>query len=265
MTSPRDELRRQVGQLVSQQLSGPMDKVRRKLAAWQDPRAKLLRRRRRATRTLTVSSTAAAITGTIAFFIGSNPAALEWTEAGFGSVAVVSLVGAVSSGLRSIRLYRTPLPAPAAPPPPPLPPSSSMAREPLQRLAAAESTLDQLLRQLSAPHNGLAPLSLETVEYSRATAAEAASAVRAVGQQLRAVELARDTAPALERGHLSDEVRRLRTELDEGVDGYCGLVATAGRAVAASSTAAPRQALEDATDHLAGLAAALRELAGGRF
>ncbi|MGW0519331.1 phage shock envelope stress response protein PspM [Crossiella sp. NPDC003009] len=264
MTSPRDELRRHVGALVNQQLSGPMDKVRRKVAAWQDPRAKLLRRRRRASRSLAFRSTLAALTGGVAFFIGGNPAVLEWSEIGFGSVAVLSAAGAVSAGVKSIRLHRTPLPAAAAPPPPPLPPSGSMAREPMQRLATAESNLDELLRQLSAPHNGLAPLSLETVEYSRATAAEAASAVRAVAQQLRAVELARDSAPALERGHLADEVRRLRNELDEGVDGYCGLVATAGRAVAASSTAAPRQALEDATDHLAGLAAALRELAGGR-
>ena len=49
-------------------------------------------------------------------------------------------------------------------------------------------------------------------------------------------------------------VRRLREELDEGLDGYRHLVA------AASSSAGPKQELTEATDHLAGLAVALREL-----
>ncbi|MBP2477208.1 hypothetical protein JOF53_006080 [Crossiella equi] len=262
MTSPGDELRKHLGQLVGQQLSGPVDSVRRKIAAWQDPRAKLLRRRRRANRSLAFRGTLAALSGGLVFFIGGDPG-IEVSEIVTGSVAVLSAAGTVSAGVKSIRLHRTPLPAAAAPPPPPLPPPGSMAREPMQRLASAEISLAEVLRQLSAPHDGLAPLSIETVEYSRYTAAEAASAVRAVAQQLRAVELARDSAPPMERGHLSDEVRRLRNELDEGVDGYCGLVATAGKAVAASSSSAPRKAIEDATDHLAGLAAALRELAGG--
>jgi hypothetical protein len=55
-------------------------------------------------------------------------------------------------------------------------------------------------------------------------------------------------------------VRRLRGQLDEGVDGYCVLVAAAGRALAASTAMDHRHALNDATDHLAGLASALRDL-----
>ena len=53
---------------------------------------------------------------------------------------------------------------------------------------------------------------------------------------------------------------RLREQLDEGLNGYRSLVAAAGRVVAASSSAGPKQELTDATDHLAGLAVALREL-----
>ena len=64
----------------------------------------------------------------------------------------------------------------------------------------------------------------------------------------------------MERGPLIDGVRRLREQLDEGLNGYRSLVAAAGRVVAASSSAGPKQELADATDHLAGLAVALREL-----
>ena len=52
----------------------------------------------------------------------------------------------------------------------------------------------------------------------------------------------------------------LREQVDEGLDGYRSLVAAAGRVVAASSSPGPKQELTDATDHLAGLAVALREL-----
>jgi hypothetical protein len=74
------------------------------------------------------------------------------------------------------------------------------------------------------------------------------------------VERARDTAPPLDRAPLVEGVRRLRAQLDEGVDGYCGLVAAAGRVLAESTASNPGQVLGDATDHLAGLASALRDL-----
>jgi hypothetical protein len=97
------------------------------------------------------------------------------------------------------------------------------------------------------------------MEADRA-AREAAQALRAVAAQLAAVELARDHAPPMERGPLIEGVRRLREQLDEGLTGYRSLVAAAGRVVAASTSAGPKQELADATDHLAGLAVALREL-----
>ncbi|MDQ3789596.1 MAG: hypothetical protein M3422_20430, partial [Actinomycetota bacterium] len=92
----------------------------------------------------------------------------------------------------------------------------------------------------------------------------AAQALRAVAAQLAAVELARDHAPPMERGPLIEGVRRLREQLDEGLNGYRSLVAAAGRVVAASSSAGPKQELAEATDHLAGLAVALRELSDPR-
>jgi hypothetical protein len=151
-------------------------------------------------------------------------------------------------------------PAGFAAPPTALPPKGSAAREPMQRLAEAETALDKVLAQLA----GSVPE--ESVAQARSTSVDAATALRAVAAQLGAVELARDHAPSLERGPLVEGVARLREQLDEGLDGYRSLVAAAGRVVAASSAPGPKQELTEATDHLAGLAVALRELseAAGR-
>jgi hypothetical protein len=147
-----------------------------------------------------------------------------------------------------------------------LPPKNSAAREPMQRLREAEKALAQVLAQLSGTSGMPASVPVESVAQAQATSAEAATALRAVAAQLVAVELARDHAPPLERAPLVEGVSRLREQLDEGLDGYRSLVAAAGRVVAASSSPGPKQELTDATDHLAGLAVALRELsdaAGG--
>ncbi|HEY0447497.1 phage shock envelope stress response protein PspM [Actinophytocola sp.] len=141
-----------------------------------------------------------------------------------------------------------------------LPPKGSAAREPMQRLADAEKALGQVLAQLSGNAGMPASVPLESVAQAQATSNEAATALRAVSAQLVAVELARDHAPPLERGPLIEGIQRLRAQLDEGLDGYRSLVAAAGRVVAASSAPGPKQELTEATDHLAGLAVALREL-----
>lgn len=155
---------------------------------------------------------------------------------------------------------------PAAAAPAVLPPKNSAAREPMQRLGEAEKALAQVLAQLAGTSGMPASVPVESVAQAQATSAEAATALRAVAAQLVAVELARDHAPPLERGPLVEGVSRIREQLDEGLDGYRSLVAAAGRVVAASSSPGPKQELTDATDHLAGLAVALRELsdaAGG--
>jgi hypothetical protein len=187
-----------------------------------------------------------------------------------GGVAGVAATGALSirSTRRMVLLkraaerfdeqYKPAVAATASPPP--LPPKSSAAYEPMQRLGEAEDALAQLVRQLSGTQGTPASVPLESVAEAERTGAEAAQALRAVAAQLAAVELARDHAPPMERGALIDGVRRLREQLDEGLTGYRSLVAAAGRVVAASSSAGPKQELADATDHLAGLAVALREL-----
>jgi hypothetical protein len=155
-------------------------------------------------------------------------------------------------------------PAEVAAPRPPMPQKGSAAYEPMQRLAEAEAALAQLVRQLAGTEGMPASVPLESVAHAEQTGAEAAQALRAVAAQLAAVELARDHAPPMERAPLIDGVRALREQLDEGLIGYRSLVAAAGRVVAASSAAAPKQELADATDRLAGLAVALRELSDPR-
>ncbi len=201
----------------------------------------------------------------IAGMVGDGP------DAGMiaGGVAGVALTGALSirSTRRMILLKRAAerfdeqhKPAVTSAPPPPLPQKSSAAYEPMQRLAEAEDALAQLVRQLAGTPGAPAAVPPESVAEAERTGAEAAQALRAVAAQLAAVELARDHAPHMERAALIDGVRRLREQLDEGLNGYRSLVAAAGRVVAASSSAGPKQELADATDHLAGLAVALREL-----
>ncbi|MCP2256943.1 hypothetical protein LX15_000626 [Streptoalloteichus tenebrarius] len=239
-----------------------VDGLRGKMAAWQDPRARALRKRRRARRALRFRGWTAGITGgaTTAVALAQAP---ETLVIGGGGVTALFAALAVSAGLRSRRLHRTPLPEAAAPPPE-MPPPGSLAREPMERLAGAERSLAELLRQLTVPGaHGVAAVPSESVEDTRTSAAEAAGALRGVAARLRAVELARDAAPASERASLAEDATRLRAQLDEGVDDYGRLVAAAGRAVAASAASGPREALADATDRLAGLAAALRELGRG--
>ncbi|SHF34436.1 phage shock envelope stress response protein PspM [Streptoalloteichus hindustanus] len=237
-----------------------MDGLRGKVAAWQDPRAKALRQRRRASRALRFRGWVAGISGgatATAVVTGATP---ESFIVGGGAATALFAALAVSAGLRSRRLHREPLPeAPARPPE--LPPVGSLAREPMERLAGAEQSLAELLRQLTVPDShGVTAVPAESVADTRDSAKEVADGLRRLAARLRAVELARDAAPASERHALEEDVVRLRAQLDEGVDDYGRLVVAAGRAVAASAGSGPRQALEDATDRLAGLAAALREL-----
>ncbi|WP_433263788.1 phage shock envelope stress response protein PspM [Actinosynnema sp. CS-041913] len=255
---PRRKVAGEIAQIVGGQLQGQIaDQVKRRLAAWNDPRAKLDRRYRRSSRVLTfwlIVLAILAVVGTLAL-LGVVPVAVGVLVAGgFAGTGVLAV--RTNTKMRGIDAARRQLAA--APVRGPLPARSSAARQPMERLEDAEDTLRELLRQLDSA--ALTSIPADSVAQARATGAEAASALRAVSHQLQAVERARDTAPPLDRGPLVEGVRRLRTQLDEGVDGYCGLVAAAGRVLAESTASNPRQVLGEATDHLAGLASALRDL-----
>lgn len=271
-----NELRRLIA--LAEQLRGPLkdqvqqvqSQVQKAVTRHGDPavqlerkRARLERKRAWAGRWLTVWALITVICVLVAVFsfagmIGDG----DHSEAVMAIIiGLISGTFAVRSGLRIRRLTadRAAL-GPGATIAPvtvfALPPKGSLAREPMERLAAGESTLAELLAQITRGGS----VSAESVEHTRRTGADAAAVLRRVASQLHAVERARDHSPPLERGPLADAVRALRAQLDEGVDGYGSLVAAAGRVLAASSMGTPNQDLTEATDHLAGLAVALREL-----
>ncbi|OXM44694.1 phage shock envelope stress response protein PspM [Amycolatopsis alba] len=258
---------------ISQQLtsmaSGQIPVVaeaKAKWARWNEPAAKLERQKRRTSRALTFWILLTILCGLYAFVAGAGllkagQADVLQAIAG-GAFTVIFGTFGVKSGLRLRALKRTVLPAaPAAPPP--LPPARSVAREPMERLAESEASLAELLRQLSQPTSlGTMPVSEIAVADARTTASEAAQALRGLAGRIQAIERGRDAAPERERGALDAAVKQLREQLDDGLDGYGGLVAAAGHTVAASSDGmtSSKESLSDATDKLAGLAMALREL-----
>lgn len=142
---------------------------------------------------------------------------------------------------------------------PRLPGKKSAAREPMRRLAGAETALRDLLRQL-----GDAPVPREVVDAARRTATETADRLRVLAAKVEAVEAAVAYSPAGQRAGLEDGTRSMLAHLERGLDGYQELVAAAGHLVLADSANPVPDGLVEATDHLAGLAAALRELSNGQ-
>lgn len=238
--------------------------VRETWVRWNDPAARLARRKRRTSRAMTLWIVLSLLCGIAAAagIVGASAAAGVATSV-FTALAGVVVFGAfgVRAGLQLRRLNRTPLPAAATRVA--LPGPGSAAHEPMRRLAHAEASLAELLAQLSAPPAGTsAGVPEVSIADARGTAAGAADALRGLSRRIEAIESARDAAPVSERGALDAALETLVQQLDDGLDDYGSLVAAAGQAVAASSTgvAASRESLTDATDRLAGLAIALREL-----
>ena len=270
MTSPRRELERR-GRTALEQLRGPvLTGIQQKLAAWRDPRARLLRRRRRAKRTTAGGAVATGAFGGGAFVAYSPETAgiaaapgfseflLDTAGFGLGALTLAAGAGTVGAALRHRRLKKTPLPEPA-PAPVALPPEDSRAHAPMRNLRDAEQSMYAVLGQLKRSGK----VDDDPVDESRATAANAAASLRAVADRLQAVEAVVPHVPDAERAGLRAEVDHMAVELDEGLEGYRGLVAAAGRAVAANAPGDQRQLVREATDRLAGLALALRELSGG--
>jgi hypothetical protein len=233
--------------------------ARSRWARWNAPAAKLERRKRRASRAMTLWIIVTLLCVLYAVVAGIGLVGAGGLTEAFGGIAGTIVFGTlgVRSGLRLRQLNRTELPVSTTPPP--LPGPKSAAREPMERLAECEASLAELLRQLSAPMSLVPDVS---VEDARATAAEAASALRGLAGRIQAIERARNSAPTGERKALEAAIRTLREQLDDGLDDFGALIAAAGHAVAAggSGLQPSKDALTDATDRLAGLAIALREL-----
>jgi BMFP domain-containing protein YqiC len=173
-----------------------------------------------------------------------------------GALAAARVVAGRVAGRRPVDAAKPALALPAAPR---LPGRKSAAREPMRRLAGAETALRDLLRQL-----GDDLVSREVVDAARRTATETASRLRVIAAKVEAVEAAAEHAPAGQRAGLEDGTRTLLAHLERGLDGYRELIAAAGHLVLADSANPVPDGLVEATDHLAGLASALRELSGER-
>ncbi len=214
-----------------------------------DPAERLRRRRRRARWGVAMRAVPTAALGVLA---GDAIAAGE--TVGGASVAVVAAAGVVATGAaarRAWRVYQLPMPAPA----PVIPLRRSAARPALQRLAAQERALDELLPLLG-------PSALDT----RAEADAAASALRDYSRRLAAVEAARPAGSRGDRRSLDAATQALTARLDDGVRAHGRLVAAAAEAVAASSGAPDAFALQrlgEEADRLSALASGLRELSPG--
>lgn len=268
MSRPRGRLPDELIQFVGRQLRGATSsEVRRRRLTRSDPRRKLERQQQR-TRgwlaCLLVVLVVFAVVGVFGLIGVSSGGQLNGV---LGPAIMVALSGTLAlragTQLRSVNRKLD-----AAPPRllglavssrERLPLVGSSAREPMQRLRECETSFAELLRQLWSD-DGSGPVPRDAVRDAAAAADDAAAAVRKLVDQLRAVEGARNAAPASERAQLSDAVRELRARLDDGVQGYGRLVAAAGRVVAASASPEAHTGLTNATDSLQGLASALQEL-----
>jgi hypothetical protein len=152
-------------------------------------------------------------------------------------------------------------PAPA-PPRRRLPGKKSAAREPMERLAEAEAALRDLMAQLSGSAAGPS-VPRDVVDHTSRIAAETAGRLRAIAAKVEALEAAIKQAPDDRRAGLEDGALSLLGHLDRGLEGYRELMAAAGHLVLAGTQDPVPDELIEATDHLAGLASALRDLSGG--
>lgn len=231
------------------------DKVRR----WSDPRERMLRKRRRARKRATRFGIAsgAGVVGTASLAVASAP---DWSVVATGGAAALFAVPTVVAVGTYRRLTATPLPAPTVTRQP-LPPAGSAARAPMERLAAAESSLNQILGVLGRS----SVVDVDELDHAGETARAASAALRSVASDVVAMENAgRGTAAAAP--HLEHAVRNAEQQLADGVVQYEGLVAAAARMTAPAQSSSytmldrQREELLSASDRLEGWADALGEV-----
>lgn len=136
-----------------------------------------------------------------------------------------------------------------------LPRPTSLARQPMWQLRDAETALARLVERL---HDTDVPR--DVVEDSWRTAKDTAARLRDIAAALESVELAAKNAPKDERPALEEGVDSLLKRLDQGIEGYRGLVAAAGLVLLAGTPTLAENDLIEATKKLAGIAEALRQL-----
>ncbi|MGH3966859.1 MAG: phage shock envelope stress response protein PspM [Mycobacterium sp.] len=242
------------------------DFVARKISAAADPRARLLRRRRRALRWSLIFGAGclfwAAVTAGLAAW-GWFALLLEIT----GLIAVVQAFAAMWLLLRYRWLRAEPLPVQRSANTRRLPPPGSAARPAMFALGASErgffSLLGVIERGNMLPTDEIGDL---TAAANRTTAAMAATAAEVVSMERAAASTPQS------RAYLAPTINAFTTQLSTGVRQYNEMVTAAAQLVssanadAALSSPVSRQRYRDelvgATDRLIGWAQAFDELGG---
>lgn len=240
------------------------DLVARKISAATDPRARLLRRRRRALRWGLIFTAGCAFWAVLTIMLaawGRFALLLEIT----GAVAVVMAIPATLLLLRYRWLRAEPLPAPRPATVRRLPPPGSAARPAMYALGASErgfaSLLAVLERGAMLPAAEIRDL---TAAAGRTSAAMASTAAQVVSME-RAAQAGEES-----RSYLAPTINAFTAQLSAGVRQYNEMVTAAARLVSAAngdgSTASQhyRAELVGATDRLNGWAQAFDELGGLR-
>jgi len=240
------------------------ESLARRLSAAADPRARMLRRRRRALRWGLIFCAGtlfwAVVTAVLAAW-GWFALLLEIT----GAIAVVQAIPATLLLLRYRWLRSEPLPALRAANARRLPPHGSAARPAMYALGASErgflSLLGVMERGALLPTDELRDL---TAAANRTSAAMAATAAEVVSME-RAAQYSESTRP-----HLAPTINAFTTQLSAGVRQYNEMVTAAAQLVSSANGGAGlaasqqryRAELSQATDRLVGWAQAFDELGG---
>ena len=243
------------------------DLVARKITAAADPRARLLRRRRRALRWAWIFTAGVAfwalVTGVLAAW-GWFALLLQIT----GAVAVVMVIPATLLFFRYFGLRSEPLPAQRPASSRRLPPPGSAARPAMYALGASErgffSLLGVIERGAMLPPDEIRDL---TAAANRSSAAMAATAAEVVSME----RAAHHTESS--RQYLVPTINAYTAQLGAGVRQYNEMVTAAAQLVSAANGPAGsvvadpaqqryREELVGATDRLMGWAQAFGELGG---
>ncbi|VBA37890.1 hypothetical protein LAUMK13_01833 [Mycobacterium innocens] len=241
------------------------DFAARKISAATDPRARLLRRRRRALRWALIFSAGcvfwAAVTAVLAAW-GWFALLLQIT----GAIAVVQVIPATLLFFRYRWLRAEPLPTPRPANTRRLPPPGSAARPAMSALGASErgffSLLGVIERGAMLPADEIADL---TAAANQTSAAMAATAAEVVSME-RAAQYSESSRP-----HLVPTINAFTAQLSAGVRQYNEMVTAAAQLVSSANGGAVgepgsqqryRQELAGATDRLVGWAQAFDELGG---
>ncbi len=240
------------------------DLVAQKISAATDPRARLLRRRRRALRWGLIFSAGCLFWAVVTMLLaawGGFALLLEIT----GAVAVLMSIPATLLLLRYRWLRSEPLPASRPPTVRRLPPPGSAARPAMYALGASERGFSSLVSVLERgsmlPAAEIRDL---TAAADKTSAAMAATAAQVVSME-RAAQYSESS-----RSHLVPTINAFTAQLSAGVRQYNEMVTAAAQLVSSAngdglpSAQRYRAELAEATDRLIGWAQAFDELGGLR-